>query len=88
MAFGSKQYNNPTPAKVNNIVAAISAISGVIVAWLQTADFIPETPKEIISGILGLAIGLSQAIRPFFGVEVTADTIPTEQVKSIDTKAT
>lgn len=88
MAFGKNQFNNPTPANVNNIVSAISAIAGVIVAWLQTANFIPETAKEVASGILGLIIGLSQVVRPFFGVEVTSTTVPSEQVKSIDTKAT
>lgn len=88
MAFGTKQYNNPTPANVNNIVSAISAIAGVLIAWLQTVTFIPDKTVEIISGICGLIIGLSQVVRPFFGIEVTADSVPSEQVKSIDTKAT
>lgn len=87
MAFGTKQYSNPTPANVNNIVSAISAIGGVLIAWLQTATFIPDNTSEIISGIVGLIIGIAQGVRPFFGVEVTQSEVPTEQVTAIDTKA-
>jgi hypothetical protein len=87
MAFGKSQFNNPTPSHVNNIVSAISAIAGVLIAWLQTVTFIPDNAVEVISGICGLIIGLSQVVRPFFGVEVTAPQIPTEQVTAIDTKA-
>jgi hypothetical protein len=85
MAFGKKQFFNPTPASANNAVSAISALCGVLGAWLQTVDFIPDKTVKIISGILGLIIGISQAMRPFFGQEITTKTVPAEQVTGIDT---
>ncbi len=85
MAFGTKQIGNPTPANVNNIVSAISTVAGVLIGWLQTVDFIPNNTVKIISGICGLVIGLSQGVRPFFGKEITTDTVPAEKVASVNT---
>lgn len=85
MAFGTKQWNNPTPASANNSVGAISAIGGVLIAYLQTANYIPGNIVDIVTGIIGLVIALSQAVRPFFGVHIESEVVPTDQVTAIDT---
>lgn len=85
MAFGTSQIKNPTPTGVNVNVGIVSGVAGVVIAWLQTATFIPDNVSEIISGILGLIIGISQVLRPMFGIKVSGD-VPAEKVTAIDTE--
>lgn len=85
MAFGTKQLNNPTPASINNISGAITAFLTAILTWLQTVDFIPSNAVKIITGICGGLILIMNALRPFFGHEVTGN-VPSEAVTAVDTE--
>lgn len=83
MAFGTNQINNPTPNYINLIAGVITGVCGVIIAWLQTVDFIPEQTSKIVSGILGLILALIPVIRPLFGIENLPDEIPVEKVAAV-----
>ena len=85
MPFGLKQISNPTPTNVNTLVRVITIISGTLMAWMQTAAFIPSNVQAPISSILGLIIALSNGLAPLFGVEVNSKTVPTDQVTAIET---
>lgn len=85
-SFGRKQLGKPVPASIAFNVMLISAISAVIQAWLLTATYIPNNISNIISSLLALVIAVSNAILPFYGVNVSSDTVPTDQVKSIEDK--
>lgn len=65
--FGLSNTAYPTPKFVSTIINVVSAIAGAIVAWLQTVDFIADNTVKIVSGICGLIIMVSLAIKPFFG---------------------
>jgi hypothetical protein len=84
MAFGVGQIKNPTPSNIERTLKIIVAVGGAIIAWLQTATFIPDNASEIISGILGLVLTLSTVLTPMFGVNVTTDTIPTGDVTAVE----
>lgn len=85
MAFGINQASNPTPAHINRAVRIISVLSGVFLTATQSAEFIPNNIQTYITWTLGLAVAISNALAPFFGVEVDAPMIPADQVKSIET---
>lgn len=83
--FGTKQLQNPTPSQVANVIDIYCAVAGVLIAWITTAGYIPSNASNIIASILGLGIGICQALKPFFGVRPTSNNVPVEDVKTIDT---
>ena len=85
MAFGTRQLGNPTPASINNLSGAITAILTGVITWLQTVDFIPSQTVKVITGLCGLGVLLMNALRPFFGQHISSDSIPSEAVTSVDT---
>lgn len=86
MPFGRKHFGKPTPAKVGFTVTLISVIAAAVQSWVMTADFIPSYWAKIISGVLGLIILVSNAIKPFFGVAIDTKTVPADRVTEIETK--
>lgn len=84
MAFGKNQLKNPTPANTSLIIDIISAVSGVLVSWLLTVNFIPNNISNIIGSILGLVILVVQAIKPFFGVKITGNSVPADKVTGME----
>lgn len=84
--FGSKQYGNPTPVKVNNIVQVFTVIAAAVLAWVGTANFIPANVSTVIQSVLGLLITIANGLKPFFGVETNQKKVDIEDVGSMDTK--
>jgi hypothetical protein len=82
--FGVPSLKKPTPKKWSNGIDIISAVAGVLIAWLTTATYIPNDVSNIISSILGLIIGISQAVKPFIGINVSEPTVPIDEVEVID----
>lgn len=84
--FGTSQVKNPTPSKINLWVRVFTVAAGVFMGWMSTNNLIHPVTQSYISSVLGLGIGLCNGIAPLFGVQVNGDTVPTEDVKSIDTE--
>jgi len=82
--FGTKQLKNPTPTRVGNSIQVFTVIASGILAWVGTASFIPAKESSIIQSILGLLIGLSNGLKPFFGVKPINDSVDVENVSQMD----
>lgn len=84
--FNRSQLRNPTPAsvsfKINIGIAIFSAVGG----WIGTAAFIPAKLSTILQSVLSLLVLICVAMRPFFGVEPTPESVPSEDVKEIEDK--
>jgi hypothetical protein len=85
MDFGRKQLKNPTPAKIVFWVRVYSVVAGILITSLASAPF--HIPHEAgVNWLLGLSIGVSNGIAPLFGVEVSGNRIPKDQVTSMEEK--
>ncbi len=84
--FGMAQLDNPTPSNRSKPIDMFCAVAGVLIAWTTTAGFIPSEVSNVIASILGLLIGVGQAIKPFFGVVTRQQEVPSEDVSTMDTK--
>ena len=84
MGFGLNHRNKPTPAKVKIIAGFITGVIGAFIAWTSTNDLLPPKIENIITSILGLILSLIPLTVPLFGVNITGDTVPTENVTEID----
>lgn len=82
--FGTKQLKNPTPSKVGNFIQVFTVVASLMLAWIGTASFIPAYESSIIQSILGLLVGISNGIKPFFGVKPTGETVDVEDVTQMD----
>lgn len=82
--FGTKQLKNPTPSKVGNIIQVFTVIASLILAWVGTASFIPAYESSIIQSILGLLVGISNGVKPFFGVKPIGESVDVENVSQMD----
>jgi hypothetical protein len=82
--FGTSQVNNPTPSKINLWVRVFTVASGVFMGWMSTNNLIHPVTQSYISSVLGLGIGLCNGVAPLFGVQVNSDTVPKDDVKSMD----
>lgn len=82
--FGGKQLKNPTPSRLGNAVKVFTVVGSIILAWIGTANFIPVHTSTIMQSLLGLLIGIANAIMPFFGVETQQTDIPINNVASMD----
>ena len=52
--FGTKQFNNPTPSRINLWVRVFTVAAGVFMGWMATASLMGPNTKDIINSILGL----------------------------------
>lgn len=84
--FGKDQLKNPTPSKLANIIQVYTVVASCLLAWIGTANFIPIVTSSILQSILGLTIGISNGLKPFFGVETTQKEVPIEQVSEMEIK--
>ncbi len=84
MNFGMGQLKNPTPAKVGRIVTVMSVVLGVFIGWSSSTNIIPHPADDYVSGIGGLFLALSNALKPLFGVDIPQSTVPTKEVTEID----
>ncbi len=84
--FGRQQLGKPTPASIGFKITIISVICPVIILWLTTATYIPNIVSNITSSILSLIVALANVLKPFFGVNVEENSIPTEDVKEVEDK--
>ena len=84
--FGTSQLGNPTPSKVNLYVRVFTVVAGVFMGWMSTNNIIGPITQSYIGSILGLLIGIINAVAPFFGINVSEPTVPTEQVTSMDSE--
>lgn len=84
--FNRNQLKHPTPASVSSKINIIMAISGAVGGWIGTNNFIPAKVSTVIQSFLGLIVLLCVAIKPFFGIAPTQETIPVDDVKEIEDK--
>lgn len=84
VTFGRSGLSRPTPAGVSSIIDVVSGICGVIITWMVTATFIPNNVSNIISSILGLLIGISQVVKPLFGLKTDMSKVNIEDVTSME----
>jgi len=82
--FGTKQLKQPTPTSVGNIIQVFTVVAAIVLAWIGTASFIPAKESSIIQSILGLLIGISNGVKPFFGVKTNTDSVDIENVSQMD----
>lgn len=86
--FGGKQLKNPTPSRLGNAVKVFTVVGSIILAWIGTANFIPANTSTILQSVLGLLIGIANAVMPFFGVQTEQTDVPIDDVSSTDEKTT
>jgi len=84
--FGGKQLKNPTPSRLGNAVKVFTVVGSIVLAWIGTANFIPANTSTILQSVLGLLIGISNGLMPFFGVQTQQTETPIEDVASMDEK--
>ena len=82
--FGIKQLKQPTPANWSNGINIFTIVASTILVWIGTPNFIPLGLSSVIQSILGLLIGISNALKPFIGVRITQKEIPIESVKVVE----
>jgi hypothetical protein len=84
IGFGAEHFSKPTPASISRFVTIMSVVLGTFLLWINSDDnLLPEHATHVVSSLSALIIALCNAIKPFFGVEVTQSSIPTDQVTSI-----
>ncbi len=84
--FGRQQIGKPTPASIAFKITVISIVFPVVIIWLGTASYIPNSWSNIISSILSLLVAVANALKPLFGVAVDSKSVPTEDVKEVEDK--
>lgn len=82
--FGTKQLKNPTPSSVGNVIQVFTVVAACVLAWIGTANFIPANLSSVIQSILGLLIGISNGLKPFFGVQTNDNKVDIENVSAMD----
>lgn len=85
--FGSKQVGKPTPANIGRFTDIYSAVAAALIAWLGTVDFISSYKVKVIGSILSLGILVCQALKPFFGVQITTAKVSAEDVTAMEDPA-
>lgn len=84
--FGTGQVRNPTPAGINLWVRVFTIVAGIFIGWMQTTNLIGPLTQGVLSSILGLLLAIVNGLAPLFGVDITAASVPTDQVTAIETK--
>ena len=82
--FGLSQLKNPTPSKLGNAIKVFTVVGSLVLAWIGTAPFIGAKTSTIAQSILGLLIGISNGILPFFGIPNDGEPIAVDNVSSMD----
>ncbi len=82
--FGASQLKNPTPSKLGNAIKVFTVIASLVLAWVGTAPFIGAVTSSVIQSVLGLLVGISNGILPFFGVPNSGQDVPIEDVAAMD----
>lgn len=83
--FGINQITLPTPASVNRWVRVLTITIAIFMAWMATASLIGPHSKDILNQILGLIMALLNGLAPLFGVQLTTNTVPSNEVAAIET---
>lgn len=83
--FGMSQTSNPTPSKVNLYVRAFTIAASVFMGWMATVNFIGDKTEELLYGVLGLLVGLVNALAPLFGIQINPNTeVKAEDITAMD----
>jgi hypothetical protein len=85
--FGFAQTTNPTPSGINLWVRIFTVATSIFLAWISTANIVGPHSKDVLTQILGLALGLANGLAPLFGVQVSGE-VPAKEVSAIDTAVT
>ena len=83
--FNTAQLNNPTPAGLNRWVRVFTVIFAAVMAWMPTNNIIPNNVQNVITPIMGLLVTIANGIAPFFGIEISGNSVPAEDVTSMET---
>lgn len=83
--FGTQQITNPTPANVNLYVRVFTISTAIFLGWMSTANIMGPNTKDILTQILGLALALSNGLAPLFGVKLSSEQVPLDEVTAVDT---
>ena len=86
--FGMLQIGKPTPAGINKSVTIVSIVLGVFLLWMNSdQNLIPDGAAHVLNSLGGLAISLINALKPFFGVQVSDNaSIPAVDVDVMNSK--
>lgn len=82
--FGGRMLKHPTPASFERFVKIWIGVSGLFLAWMPTNNIIPIEFQEIFTPINNLLNSVFIFLLPFFGVKVSASTVPTEDVTAME----
>ena len=86
--FGGRQLKNPTPASFERFVKIFIGLSGLFMAWMPTNNLVPLSIQEVITPVNNLLNSVMIFLLPYFGVKVNGDSVPAEDVTSMETKPT
>lgn len=70
MAFGKNQLKKPIPGWVIWTIIIISGLGGFFITWVSSSIIFQPITKAVIIEIMGLLIGISGFLAPFFGVKL------------------
>jgi hypothetical protein len=84
--FGGRQLKNPTPASFERFAKIFIGLSGLVMAWMPTNNLVPHHIQDVITPINNLANSVMIFLLPFFGVKVEENSVPKEDVTSMETK--
>lgn len=84
--FGTDQLRNPVPSKLAAGINIFTIITGCVIAWLGTANFVPAHLSTILQSVLGLLLTIANALKPFFGVETDQKRVPINEVSGMDVR--
>lgn len=88
ISFGVNQLKNPMPSKLVLGMVVFSSIGGFLISWVGSTNLFHTTTQVTIQSILGLLLGITNSLLPFFGVKTSKENIPVKDVGSMDSDKT
>jgi len=86
MAFGLKQWKNPTPKHIVLIFDTAAGICMLLVTGVNSAPFLNAEQASTFSWFLGLAAPILMRFKKLFGVETEETDVPIEDVSVMEEK--
>lgn len=85
MKFGLNQYGKPTPQRMELLFDLLTTLTSILAGFFTAASFISHNVSDIVTSILTLLIVPSlQALKRFFGADITDKKVSIQDVKVID----
>lgn len=86
--FGRMQIGKPIPANLVFWCRVYTAVASVLIIAVKSAPFIDEGSilQQSFEWFFTSTIGIANVILPMFGVDIKSATVPTEDVRSVETE--